>query len=234
MKAVKPFFIIIRKISAEPMRIKINRFITSKPVIYFLYRLIRIYSWTIRLTVENEDVWLDHLRKGGAVLLCTWHQQFFSAIRYFQKYKHFKPSIMISQSSDGEVVAGIAKLTGWHPVRGSSSKDGRKALSNIIARLRETKLAAHILDGPRGPAGEVKGGVIHLAHAADAVIVPIHVIPQKAWFFNSWDKFFMPKPFSRVSLHFHTPIKFDAVTDPASFEAQRSRLEEIMRPRLII
>ena len=216
------------------MRIKINRFITSKPVIYLLYRLIRIYSWTIRLTVENEDGWLDHLRKGGAVLLCTWHQQFFSAIRYFQKYKIFKPSLMISQSRDGEVVAGVAKLTGWHPVRGSSSKGGRIALSKIIDRLQENRLAAHILDGPRGPAGEVKAGVIRLAHAAGAVIVPFHVIPENAWFFNSWDKFFIPKPFSRVSLHFHPPIKFDAVTDPARFEAQRSRLEEIMRPRLII
>ena len=140
---------------------------------------------------------------------------------------------MISQSKDGEVIAGVAKLTGWHPVRGSSSKDGKIALSNIIKRLQETKLAAHILDGPRGPAGEVKAGVIRLAHAADAVIVPFHVTPQKAWYFNSWDKFFMPKPFSRVSLQFHTPLKFEAVTEPVRFEEQRSRLEQIMRPRLI-
>jgi lysophospholipid acyltransferase (LPLAT)-like uncharacterized protein len=216
------------------MRIKINRFITSKPFIYFLYRFIRIYSWTFRLTVENEKDWLDYLKGGGVVLLCTWHQQFFSAIRYFQKYKILKPSIMISQSSDGEVVAGVAKLTGWHAVRGSSSKNGRKALSIIIAKLKETKLAAHILDGPRGPAGEVKAGAIRLAHAADAVIVPFHVTAKSAWYFNSWDKFFLPKPFSRVSLQFGKAIKFDKVTDPASFEAQRKQLEEIMLPVLIV
>ncbi len=215
------------------MRIKVNRFITSKSFIYFLYRFIRIYSWTFRLTVENEKDWLDYFKGGGVVLLCTWHQQFFSAIRYFQKYKVFKPSIMISQSSDGEIIAGVAKLTGWHTVRGSSSKDGRKALSNIIAKLKETKLAAHILDGPRGPAGEVKAGVIRLAHAVNAVIVPFHVTAKNAWYFNSWDKFFLPKPFSRVSLHFGKAIKFDKVTDPASFEAQRKQLEEIMLPALI-
>jgi len=140
---------------------------------------------------------------------------------------------MISQSSDGEVIAGVAKLTGWHTVRGSSSKDGRMALSNIISRLKETKLAAHILDGPRGPAGEVKAGAIRLAHAADAVIVPFHIIPQNAWYFNSWDKFFLPKPFSRVSLYFGKAIKFKMVTDPVSFEAQRKQLEEIMLPALI-
>ena len=216
------------------MRIKVNRLIISKPFIYLLYRLIRIYCWTFRLTVENEKIWLDYLKGGGVVLLCTWHQQFFSAIRYFQKYKIFKPSIMISQSGDGEVIAGVAKLTGWHPVRGSSSKNGRKALSNIIAELKETKLAAHILDGPRGPAGVVKAGAIRLAHAADAVIVPFHVTTKNAWYFNSWDKFFLPKPFSRVSLHFGKPIKFDKVTDPASFEVQRKQLEEIMHPALVV
>jgi lysophospholipid acyltransferase (LPLAT)-like uncharacterized protein len=216
------------------MRIKVNRFITSKPFIYFLYRIIRIYSWTFRLTVENEKEWLDYFKGGGVVLLCAWHQQFFSAIRYFQKYKIFKPCIMISQSSDGEVVAGVAKLTGWHAVRGSSSKDGKKALSTIIAKLKETRLAAHILDGPRGPAGEVKAGAIRLAHAADAAIVPCNVTAKNAWYFNSWDKFFLPKPFSRVSLHFGKPIKFDEVTDPAIFEAQRKQLEEIMLPALIV
>jgi lysophospholipid acyltransferase (LPLAT)-like uncharacterized protein len=215
------------------MRIKVNRFITSKLFIYFLYRFIRIYSWTFHLTVENEKDWLDYLKGGGVVLLCTWHQQFFSAIRYFQKYKIFEPSIMISQSSDGEVIAGVAQLTGWLPVRGSSSKDGRKALSDIIARLKETKLAAHILDGPRGPAGEVKAGAIRLAHAADAVIVPFHVVTKNAWYFNSWDNFFLPKPFSRVSLHFGKAIKFKKVTDSVSFEAQRKQLEEIMLPALI-
>lgn len=140
---------------------------------------------------------------------------------------------MISQSSDGEVIAGVAKLTGWHTVRGSSSKDGRTALSDIITRLKETKLAAHILDGPRGPAGEVKAGAIRLAHAADAVIVPLYIAPQNAWYFNSWDKFFLPKPFSRVSLYFGKAIKFKMVTDPVSFEAQRKQLEEIMLPALI-
>ena len=216
------------------MRIKINRFITSKSFIYILYRFIRIYSWTFRLTVENEKDWVNYLNEGGAVLLCTWHQQFFSAIRYFQKYKIFKPSIMISQSSDGEVIAGVAELTGWHTVRGSSSKDGRKALSDIISKLKENKLAAQILDGPRGPLGEVKAGAIRLAHGADAVIVPFHVTAENAWYFNSWDKFVLPKPFSRVSLHFGKAIKFDRVTDPIAFEAQRKQLEEIMRPALIV
>ncbi len=52
-------------------------------------------------------------------------------------------------------------------MRGSSSKGGRSALSGMILKLKETGLAAHIVDGPRGPAGVVKPGAVRLASAAN-------------------------------------------------------------------
>lgn len=187
---------------------------------------------TLRLRVENEKEWMDYLKNGGSVIFCGWHQQFFSAIRYFPNYKIFNPSIMISQSKDGEIAAGVAKRAGWNPIRGSSSKGGIGALKKMIANLRQTKLAAHIVDGPRGPSGQVKTGVIRLAHAANAVIVPVYVSADNAWYFNSWDKFLLPKPFSRVLIRFGEMIKFDRVKDEASIEIQRKQLEEMMLPAL--
>jgi lysophospholipid acyltransferase (LPLAT)-like uncharacterized protein len=214
------------------LRIKTDIFLTSELFISFLYRFCRAYSWTFRLKVENEKEWIDYLEKGGSVLLCTWHQQFFSAIRHFQIYKTFNPSIMISQSSDGKIVASVAERSGWNTVRGSSSKDGREALKKMIANLKESKLAAHIVDGPKGPSGKVKAGVIRLAHATDAVIVPFSVSAERAWYFNSWDKFLLPKPFTKVLLRFGKMIKFDRVKEREIFEEQRRQLEEIMLPAL--
>ena len=216
------------------MRIKIDRFLSSEVFISFFYRLILCYSWTFRLKIENDKDWMEYRRNGGVVLLCTWHQQFFSAIRPFKKYKTFNPSIMISQSKDGEIVAKMALRNGWDPVRGSSSKGGMGALKKMIANLKEKKLAVHIIDGPIGPSGIVKAGAIRLAHAANAVIVPLSVSAEKAWYFNSWDKFLLPKPFSKVFLRFGKMIKFDRVKDRESFEKQRKHLEEIMLPSLIV
>jgi lysophospholipid acyltransferase (LPLAT)-like uncharacterized protein len=214
------------------MRINSYRFLTSGLFISFVYRFIRTYSWTFRLKVSNEKPWLSHYENGGTVLLCTWHQQFFPAIRYFQKYKIYHPSIMISQSRDGELVAGVANRSGWHTVRGSSTRGGRDAAKKMILRLKETRLGAHILDGPKGPIGEVKPGVILLALATDAVVVPIYVAAQKAWFFNSWDRFFIPKPFSRVEIKFGDMIQFERIKEEGIFEKQRKQLEDIMRPGL--
>ena len=212
--------------------IKLDHLFTTELFISFLYRFNRAYSWTFRLKIENEKEWMNHLKNGGTVLLCAWHQQFFSAIRHFQNYDVFKPSIMISQSKDGEIIAGVAKRAGWHPIRGSSSVGGINALKNMIANLKSTKLAAHIVDGPRGPSGKVKAGVIRLAHVANAVIVPFYVSTENAWQFNSWDKFLLPKPFSKVVLRFGKMIKLEKVKDKESFENQRRQLEEMMLPAL--
>ncbi len=179
-----------------------KKILTSRITISLLYRFIREYSRTFRLQVENEGQWMDHVDSGGAVVLCCWHQQFFSAIRHFRDYRHYRPSLMISRSADGEIIAGVAEKTGWDVVRGSSSRGGRDALTRMAEKLKQSRVAAHIVDGPRGPAGTVKAGVIRLAQLGGAVIAPFSTRTDRAWYFNSWDRFMIPKPFARVTLRF--------------------------------
>jgi lysophospholipid acyltransferase (LPLAT)-like uncharacterized protein len=215
------------------MRVKLDGILTSQWFIGFLYRFIRAYAWTFRLRIVNEQGWLHYIENGGSVLLCAWHQQFFSAIRHFRNYRRFNPGIMISRSKDGEIIAGIARRTGWHPVRGSSSRGGQAAMHSVIDGLKNTQLAGHVIDGPRGPAGQVKAGVIRMAHATDAVIVPFYVSAEKAWYFNSWDRFMLPKPFSRVVLRFGDMIRLAPIANENDFEEQRRQLEQTMRPALV-
>jgi lysophospholipid acyltransferase (LPLAT)-like uncharacterized protein len=213
--------------------LKLNSRLSSELCISLLYRLNRLYSATMRLRIENEATWLNHLKQGGKVLLCAWHQQFFSAIRPFQIYGEYHPGIMISRSKDGALVAGVAQRSGWCPVRGSSSKGSKAALRKMINHLKRFRLAGHIVDGPRGPAGKVKAGVIRMAQATDAVIVPFYVSADRCWLFNSWDHFLVPKPFSRVTLRFDAPIRLEDDMNNGGFERQRLRLERIMRPGLV-
>jgi lysophospholipid acyltransferase (LPLAT)-like uncharacterized protein len=198
-----------------------------------VYRFIRIYSSTFRLRIENEDKWLSHLNGGGRVLLCAWHQQFFSAIRYFRKFQEYKPSLMISKSSDGDLIAGVAGRTGWRPARGSSSAGGKTAMNQMISYLKETGLAAHIVDGPRGPMGKVKAGAIRIALEAEAAIVPFYITADRAWHFNSWDKFFLPRPFSKVTLTYGEMIKLHENPTQMDFESMRQLLESTMKPWLL-
>mgnify|MGYP003733580711 CR=1 FL=1 len=206
----------------------------SGPAHSALYHIIRLYSRTYRMTVENEAEWMGHLEAGGTVLLCAWHQQFFSAIRHFQSYAPYRPSLMISKSQDGDIIARVAEKSGWHAVRGSSSRGGGSALKEMVERLRQSQLAGHIVDGPKGPAGVVKAGAISLARATGAVLVPMFTSADRAWYFNSWDRFMIPKPFARVTLRFGRIIGLDGSCDGEDFEVHRAALEAAMRPGLIL
>lgn len=198
-----------------------------------LYHIVRAYSWTFRLRIENEKPWLQYLQNGGRVLLCCWHQMFFSAIRHFKTYASYHPALMISQSKDGDIVAGIAEKSGWHAVRGSSSRDGGRALKEMIGRLRLSGLAAHVVDGPKGPAGIIKAGVVSMARATGAVVVPVYATSDRAWYFNSWDHFMLPKPFARVNIRFGEMLDLTSGVSDKDFELQRVRLQEIMRSGLL-
>ena len=107
-------------------------------------------------------------------------------------------------------------------------------MSEMIEHLITYRLGCHILDGPRGPMGKVKAGVIRMAQEVDALVVPFYTYSENAWFFNSWDKFMLPKPFSKVILTFGDEIYFGKDNTPKSFEAHRQHLEATMLPRLIV
>ncbi len=182
---------------------------------------------------DNERPWLDYLQEGGRVLLCGWHQQFFAAIHHFKTYASYRPALMISQSKDGDIIAGIAQKSGWHTVRGSSSRNGGRALKEMVGQLQHSGLAAHVVDGPKGPAGIIKAGAVSLARSAGAVVVPIFTSSDRAWYFNSWDRFMLPKPFAKVHLRFGEMMDMTAGEGDEAFEDHRIRLQQIMQPGLI-
>lgn len=216
------------------MHVRTKKLLHSKKFARVVYKCIRLYSKTFRLTVINEHPWRDHLEAGGKVLICTWHQQFFSFIRHFQTYQAYQPGLMISRSADGELIANVANLSGWYTVRGSSSKKGGIALAEMVKRLRETGLAAHILDGPRGPAGIVKRGAVQIAMDAGAMMVPVYAEAESKWIFNSWDRFFIPKPFSRVTIRYGDMLPPPAPgSAPDELEKHRKSLETLMKPGLV-
>ena len=213
--------------------LKSLKFLLARLFESILYRLIRLYCLTFRLTVENEREWMDILEAGGRVVICTWHQQFFAAIRHFKNYEAWQPALMISLSRDGDFIAGVARRSGWFPVRGSSSRQGEEALSRTVERLRLTGMAGHVVDGPRGPAGRVKTGLVRLAREAGAVIVPFTVSADRAWLLRSWDRFMVPKPFAWVRIRFDRPLPPPPAGTAEELEIARGRVEAVMRPGLI-
>lgn len=212
----------------------IKGLLRSRGFVWFIYICVRFYTRFLDVKIENELTWQSHVDQGKSVVLCVFHQHFFSLIRHFKNYGRFNPCIMISQSRDGDIIAPVARLTGWHVARGSSSRGGKDAMEEMIQRLEKGVVGANIVDGPTGPIGKVKPGVVRMAQQSLAMLVPCVVIPESAWFFNSWDRFFIPKPFSRVRVRFLPMINADGIVTRNQFEIIRECVEAAMAPYIIL
>ncbi|MBW2492947.1 MAG: lysophospholipid acyltransferase family protein [Deltaproteobacteria bacterium] len=193
--------------------------------------IIKIISSTYKIRIINPEIERDILKRGQIPIYASWHQRFFPGITFLASRKPI--SIMISQSRDGELISRIVNILGWYPVRGSSSKGGRHALKEINKLIHEGYKVAHIVDGPTGPLGVVKPGLLLIAQASGMPIVPSIASAEKKWVFNSWDQFMVPKPFSRVILRFVGGIYIPRELRGSDFEIKRSFIEDILKEAYI-
>lgn len=120
---------------------------------------------------------------------------------------------LVSASKDGQIAATWLKWLGFAVIRGSSSRRAVASLVHLIQALRAGKSVGVTPDGPKGPAGQAKPGVIYLASKTNTPIVPIGVACSRQWSAKSWDAFTIPKPFASVVMHFGTPMTFDKNVD---------------------
>lgn len=186
--------------------------------------LVKLFSRTYRLRVVGTEYERQALDAYGSVVYASWHQRFFPGITFFASRQPI--AIMISQSRDGEMIARVVDILGWRSVRGSSSKGGVRALKTLRALTRDGYRIGHIVDGPQGPFGVVKPGLITIAQFAGAPIVPVIMSAERRWVVDSWDRFMIPKPFSRVFIRFTRPIPVPRKLAPDAFESLREEIEQ--------
>jgi len=194
-------------------------------LIPLFYYLVRFYLSLLKVRVSGEEIALGCLVDYRRLIVAVWHQRFLPALAYVTKFRRFEPIIMVSQSKDGELGARLAKKLGLVPVRGSSTRGGTTALAAILRALKKKPAVIHTVDGPTGPKGIVKPGLISMAQVSGAVILPVIVSARKARILHSWDRFLVPKPFSEVTIEWGQPLFVPRDLDPAESEEFRKEIE---------
>lgn len=63
------------------------------------------------------------------------------------------------------------------------------------------------VDGPKGPRGFVKRGIADLAIQTESCVLVTMAIASRRWILpKAWDRFQIPKPFSRIDIYFTEPL----------------------------
>jgi lysophospholipid acyltransferase (LPLAT)-like uncharacterized protein len=191
--------------------------------------LIRIYGWTLRSEViDRAGVFEGKFAKGAVMPL--WHNRLFAIGPIWKKYQGAsKSAVLTSASSDGAIVEAGMRVFGCEAVRGSSSRRSRAAIVGVMRKIKEGFFVGITPDGPRGPRYVLQPGLVKIAQACRVPVIPVRVEYESAWRMNTWDRFCIPKPFSKVLVIFEVALDVPRELDEDAFEAQRLRIQEVLR-----
>ena len=188
--------------------------------------------WTCRVEKIIGDEHAQKLiDKGEPIIPCYWHQMHIFGTWYMRKLQKrgLKIGFLISPSVDGEVPAKIVESWGAVAIRGSSNRTGARALKDMYNTITKDKVSpVTTSDGPTGPVHEFKQGAIMLAQLTQSPMLPIAYMASRYWELKTWDKFIIPKPFSRIVIAVGEPHAVDKKSNAEKLEEERISMENDM------
>lgn len=184
---------------------------------------------TLSYRIVPEHPWMNPFASDCPFnyIFCLWHD---CLIYPAVAYSGLKQYTLVSQSGDGELITRIATRLGWTVIRGSSTRGAAGALRRMM-ELGQARQPIHIAitaDGPRGPRHVLKDGPIYLASRTGLRILPVGIAHQNPWRAKSWDRFIIPKPFSKVVMYGASPIHVPPDADRATIDRYRLQAQAEM------
>jgi len=186
-----------------------------------LYLLFALLHLTCRFVFEGAE----HLPARTPVILCFWHEHsvayFVTFLRHDRRHAWISdPSLRMRPIHVGMMLSGISTI-----VMGSSGHNGIQAAQQLVAYLNQGYSTGISPDGPAGPPRVLHKGVLHIAAESSVPIVPLGLSASRRFVTRSWDRKWIPMPFSTVTVRYAPPIH----VDEANFDEMLERLSDALR-----
>jgi len=187
------------------------------------YLAIRLICPTLRFSVSwEESPSSPDAIYEKPVIYSFWHRAVFPSAWL---WRNQNIAVMVSRSFDGEYIARIIKMLGFAAVRGSSSRGGGPALLGMKSHLEKGDSVAFTIDGPRGPKYVAKPGPVLLSRLTSLPMAAFYVAIESAWVLNTWDRFVVPKPFSKALARISTKMYVPQDAEDAQMDAFHRQLQ---------
>ena len=135
--------------------------------------------------------------------------------------------MLLSRNRDAEWLSRAARHMGFGTVRGSTFRGARAALHQLMKEGRNLHLTM-TPDGPRGPRRRLSVGPIFLASKLRIPIVAVGMGYDRPWRMPTWDRFALPRPFSRARAVWSPPLHVPTKLDRDVIERHRLQVERIL------
>ncbi|MBX7166741.1 MAG: DUF374 domain-containing protein [Pirellulales bacterium] len=140
---------------------------------------------------------------------------------------HCNLAMLLSRHHDAELLSFAARHLGFEFVRGSSSRGGVAALRELLAKSATMNLTI-TPDGPRGPRRTLAQGPIYLASKLQLPLVLLGLGFDRPWRLGSWDRFALPRPYSRARGVVSPPLYLPPRLDRDGIEHYRVEVERLL------
>jgi lysophospholipid acyltransferase (LPLAT)-like uncharacterized protein len=139
----------------------------------------------------------------GPVIFACLHRDILPCLLFVRAAR---PHLLVSGSDDGAILVAALAGTGFGFVRGATGEGGGRALVELRRILDGGGAVGVAVDGPKGPFGEIRDGVTHLARLTGRPLVPLVAEPGGAVRLRTWDRTVVPLPGSRVIIRVGAPL----------------------------
>jgi lysophospholipid acyltransferase (LPLAT)-like uncharacterized protein len=188
---------------------------------------IRCLRATLRLRFHGEDEVRRKERDGEHFILAFWHRHM---LLMPYAYRGKRMHVLSSHSRDGELMVRTLSHFGIGTVRGSSTRGGAIGLRGLLQVAAQGSDLGFTPDGPRGPAEDVKAGVLQASALSGLPIVPVAYAATRFGRLGSWDRMIVPLPFARLEYVFGEPMAVERGADLEAAGAElKRRLKELGR-----
>lgn len=188
-------------------------------LIYFAHKLL---AHTIRWEYVGE-----RYRPGQKpYILSFWHARI---LMMPHAYKGWDGSMLISEHRDGAYIADAVQLMGIESSRGSSTRGGARALLEMIRLARQGRPLGITPDGPKGPREVVQLGAVQLAKKTGLPLRAVCYATKRHKRANSWDRFYLPLPFTRGVFVIGEPVYADSDDDEENLRRFQQAMDEAQR-----
>lgn len=161
----------------------------------------------------------------GPAIFLVWHE-YIPCPFYLRGFCDV--SLLMSKHADGEILTQAARHMGFGAVRGSTNRGGVQALREILRRGKSTNLAI-TPDGPRGPRRKLAMGPVFLSSRLGLPLIPCGFGYDRPWRIErAWDKFAIPRPYSRARSITAKVIQVPPKLDRAALETWRQKIESTL------
>jgi lysophospholipid acyltransferase (LPLAT)-like uncharacterized protein len=153
-----------------------------------------------------------------------WHENILAPL-YLRG--HCQLAMLLSQHRDADILASVARHMGFDCVRGSTYRGGARAIWELSDRSGRQHLTM-TPDGPRGPRRRLAQGPVYLASRLQLPLVVMGFGYDRPWRARSWDRFAVPRPFSRARAVIGPSLMLPPELTRAALEQTRRRVEHLL------